>query len=309
MRRPNIVFIVADDLGFADLGCYGGRVPVSPVLDRMAAEGIRFRAGLRQLAGVLADALRAHDRSLPVPPARRRRGTDQQQEPRQHDARPAARASDLAVAAQGGGLPHRARRQVAPRLPARVRAAALGLRRVLRADVGRRRLLQPLRLPRRARPVRRRGRAPRGGLPHRPDLAPRRRLHRARRDRRRRAVLPQRPLHGAALAVGDARRRRPRRRGEGQPVPPARRQHPHLPPHDRPHGRRHRLDPRRAGRARRRRRHARRLHERQRRRALQRQLAPGGRQDGPHRGRHPRALDRALAGAHRRRPRSATSCA
>jgi arylsulfatase A-like enzyme len=33
-RRPNIVFIVADDLGFADLGCYGGRVPVSPVLDR-----------------------------------------------------------------------------------------------------------------------------------------------------------------------------------------------------------------------------------------------------------------------------------
>src|SRR6476659_3782655 len=44
-RRPNIVFIVADDLGFADLGCYGGRVPVSPVLDRMAAEGIRFRHG------------------------------------------------------------------------------------------------------------------------------------------------------------------------------------------------------------------------------------------------------------------------
>ena len=45
MRRPHIVFIVADDLGFADLGCYGGRVPVSPVLDRMAAEGIRFRQG------------------------------------------------------------------------------------------------------------------------------------------------------------------------------------------------------------------------------------------------------------------------
>ena len=37
-------------------------------------------------------------------------------------------------------------RQVAPRLPAGLRAAALGLRRVLRADVGRRRLLQPLRL-------------------------------------------------------------------------------------------------------------------------------------------------------------------
>ena len=45
MKRPNFVFIVADDLGFADLGCYGGRAPVSPVLDRMAADGIRFTQG------------------------------------------------------------------------------------------------------------------------------------------------------------------------------------------------------------------------------------------------------------------------
>ena len=48
-RRPNIVFIVADDLGFADLGCYGGRDadfgPVSPVLDRLAAGGLRFTEG------------------------------------------------------------------------------------------------------------------------------------------------------------------------------------------------------------------------------------------------------------------------
>src|SRR3982750_799526 len=45
MTRPNIVYIVADDLGFADLGCYGGRVPVSPVLDRLAADGIPFTPG------------------------------------------------------------------------------------------------------------------------------------------------------------------------------------------------------------------------------------------------------------------------
>jgi arylsulfatase A-like enzyme len=49
MKRPNIIFIVADDLGFADLGCYGGRNahfgPVSPVLDGLAAKGLRFTEG------------------------------------------------------------------------------------------------------------------------------------------------------------------------------------------------------------------------------------------------------------------------
>ena len=43
--KPNFIFILADDLGYADLGCYGGRAPVSPNLDRMAEEGIRFTQG------------------------------------------------------------------------------------------------------------------------------------------------------------------------------------------------------------------------------------------------------------------------
>jgi arylsulfatase A-like enzyme len=43
--RPNLIFIVADDLGYADLGCYGGREPVSPVLDGLAACGLRFTQG------------------------------------------------------------------------------------------------------------------------------------------------------------------------------------------------------------------------------------------------------------------------
>ncbi|MES2510192.1 MAG: sulfatase-like hydrolase/transferase [Pseudomonadota bacterium] len=38
----NLVFILADDLGYADLGCYGGRVPISPRLDQLAAQGMRF---------------------------------------------------------------------------------------------------------------------------------------------------------------------------------------------------------------------------------------------------------------------------
>jgi arylsulfatase A-like enzyme len=41
-RQPNIVFIVADDLGYADLSCYGRRDFETPNLDRLAKEGMRF---------------------------------------------------------------------------------------------------------------------------------------------------------------------------------------------------------------------------------------------------------------------------
>ena len=40
-RPPNIVFILCDDLGFGDLGCYGSRIR-TPNLNRMAQEGVRF---------------------------------------------------------------------------------------------------------------------------------------------------------------------------------------------------------------------------------------------------------------------------
>ena len=39
-RRPNFIFILADHLGYADLGCTGARGPISPNLDRMAAQGL-----------------------------------------------------------------------------------------------------------------------------------------------------------------------------------------------------------------------------------------------------------------------------
>ncbi len=52
-RRPSFLFILADDLGYADLGCYGGRpaasgaafASCSPSLDRLAREGLRFTQG------------------------------------------------------------------------------------------------------------------------------------------------------------------------------------------------------------------------------------------------------------------------
>src|SRR6516165_8136897 len=39
--RPNIVVILSDDMGFSDLGCYGGEI-ATPNLDSLAANGLRF---------------------------------------------------------------------------------------------------------------------------------------------------------------------------------------------------------------------------------------------------------------------------
>ena len=40
--RPNIVYILADDLGYGDLGCYGQRTIATPHIDQLAREGLRF---------------------------------------------------------------------------------------------------------------------------------------------------------------------------------------------------------------------------------------------------------------------------
>lgn len=41
-RKPNVLYIMADDLGYADLSCYGRRDYTTPVLDRLASEGMMF---------------------------------------------------------------------------------------------------------------------------------------------------------------------------------------------------------------------------------------------------------------------------
>src|SRR5262245_65383239 len=44
-KPPNIVFILADDLGYADVSCYGRRDFITPNIDRIAARGMRFLQG------------------------------------------------------------------------------------------------------------------------------------------------------------------------------------------------------------------------------------------------------------------------
>jgi arylsulfatase A-like enzyme len=41
-KKPNIIFILADDLGWAELGCYGNTFNETPNLDRLAKQGVRF---------------------------------------------------------------------------------------------------------------------------------------------------------------------------------------------------------------------------------------------------------------------------
>jgi len=44
-QRPNIVVMLADDIGYGDLGCYGATLAKTPNLDRLAARGVRFTDG------------------------------------------------------------------------------------------------------------------------------------------------------------------------------------------------------------------------------------------------------------------------
>lgn len=55
--RPNIIIILADDMGYGDASCYGNRVYATPNLDRLAAEGLRFTDF--HSAGAVCSATRA----------------------------------------------------------------------------------------------------------------------------------------------------------------------------------------------------------------------------------------------------------
>ena len=58
-QKPNIIYILADDIGYGDLGCYGQKTLTTPNIDRMAAEGMRFTRHYAGCHGLRAIALRA----------------------------------------------------------------------------------------------------------------------------------------------------------------------------------------------------------------------------------------------------------
>jgi hypothetical protein len=238
--------------------------------------------------------------ALAVPAARRRRRADQQQEPRQQHAGPAAGAPDAALAAARRRLPHRADRQVAPGLPAALRAAASGYDEFFGPMSGGVDYFSHCSSSGQHDLWLRRGEQHSEGLPHRPDQRRACEWVRAAEDQPFFLSLHYTAPHWPWETRDDA-----------GIVAEVKGNLFHL------HGgnihtyRRmiHHMDEgigalvealRASGQARQ---HPGGLHQRQRRRALLRQLAAGGRQDGPDRRRHPRALDRALAGRHRPRRR------
>jgi len=50
LRRPNFLVIVADDMGWADIGCYGRDDVKTPAIDSLARDGMKFEQGIRQTA-------------------------------------------------------------------------------------------------------------------------------------------------------------------------------------------------------------------------------------------------------------------
>ena len=44
-QKPNILVIMADDLGYGDVSCYGTKALQTPHIDRLASEGLRFTSG------------------------------------------------------------------------------------------------------------------------------------------------------------------------------------------------------------------------------------------------------------------------
>ena len=141
--KPNVVLILNDDMGYSDLGCYGGEIE-TPNLDRLAARRPALLAVLQHRALQPVARLAAH---RPAPAPDRRRHPHLRLGPRGLRRQPQPALRDDPAGAEGERLPHLHERQVArreqPDEADRHLAAAARLRRVLRHDHRRRQLLRP----------------------------------------------------------------------------------------------------------------------------------------------------------------------
>ncbi len=107
--KPNVVFIMTDDVGYGDIGSYGAPDIRTPVLDRLARTACASPTSTA-MAPPVADTRRSY--YGPIPAALRHRGSAAP--PIQVGAQGCPPRSFAAAVAQEGWLCHRAHRQVAP---------------------------------------------------------------------------------------------------------------------------------------------------------------------------------------------------
>jgi Sulfatase len=121
-ERPNIVFILADDMGHADISCNGRRDYTTPNIDRIAARGARFTQAYANSPVCTASRVAIITGRYQVRLAVGAGGADRAAH---HKARhwPAAETPELALAFEEGWLRHDAGRQMASRQSPRLQPA------------------------------------------------------------------------------------------------------------------------------------------------------------------------------------------
>ena len=207
-ESPNIVVILADDMGFSDIGCYGGEIE-TPNLDRLAANGLRFTqfyntARCCPTRASLLTGLYPHQAGVGILTDDSGPGLPRRPEPALRHHRRGAEA---------GRLPHLHDRQVARRVsnltkPTDNWPLQRGFDGFYGTINGGGSFYDPNTLTRDNENIEHEAQADRGVLLHRRDQRPRRRVHPSstHASSPAQAVLPVRRLHRAALAAARARR-------------------------------------------------------------------------------------------------------